>query len=292
MFRRAVCYCFLFLISNCKGDDSSKNGRQDISRSENLRCVKYNHVLPSGQCIEFFNNTYVVGTREDIIKKERLFSRIIRQVLPFYSYFLKQGRQNDITGYGKCGKNEEGRKIIQSTYFPSTTELLECGQKNVIKEVMCRHWIPGCLTNNETHHRKESPMCRETCEKLVKNTPCDKILKSLAEIRKLLSICPDFLSTLAVSKRVAELESCEDLRWKNTSVIESCQAVTSKDASVKKCSTHCYHGNGLFYNGNENITVTSKRCLPWNINPYLNKELYPTLKENHCRNPQGYRLKP
>ncbi|XP_057290986.1 uncharacterized protein LOC130613676 isoform X3 [Hydractinia symbiolongicarpus] len=207
MFRRAVCYCFLFLISNCKGDDSSKNGRQDISRSENLRCVKYNHVLPSGQCIEFFNNTYVVGTREDIIKKERLFSRIIRQVLPFYSYFLKQGRQNDITGYGKCGKNEEGRKIIQSTYFPSTTELLECGQKNVIKEVMCRHWIP-------------------------------------------------------------------------------------EDASVKKCSTHCYHGNGLFYNGNENITVTSKRCLPWNINPYLNKELYPTLKENHCRNPQGYRLKP
>lgn len=135
-------------------------------------------------------------------------------------------------------------------------------------------------------------MCRETCQKLVKNTPCDKILKFLAEIRKLLSICPDFLSTLAVSKRVSELQSCEDLPRKNASVIESCQAVTSKDGSVEKYSTHCYHGNGLFYNGNENITVTSKKCLPWNINPYFNKEFYPTLKDNHCRNPQDYRLKP
>lgn len=65
-----------------------------------------------------------------------------------------------------------------------------------------------------------------------------------------------------------------------------------EDGSVEKYSTHCYHGNGLFYNGNENITVTSKKCLPWNINPYFNKEFYPTLKDNHCRNPQDYRLKP
>ncbi|XP_057290973.1 uncharacterized protein LOC130613669 isoform X2 [Hydractinia symbiolongicarpus] len=266
--------------------------RQDVSRSANLRCVEYNHVLPSGGCIEFFNNTYVAGTREEIITKEDLFVGLFREGLPVYDFFFKQGRQNDITRYGKCGRTAKARKVIQSTYFPSTKELLECGQKKVFRELTCRHWIPVCVTHNETHRRKRSPMCRETCEKLVKNTPCEKVLNFFAEIRKLFSICPDFISTLAVSKHILDIESCEDLRWKNTSVIESCQAVTSNDVSVKKYSTYCYHGNGLFYNGNEDIPVTSKKCLPWNINPYLNKELYPTLKENHCRNPQGFRLKP
>ena len=54
----------------------------------------------------------------------------------------------------------------------------------------------------------------------------------------------------------------------------------------------CYEGIGLRYNGSADISVNGSNCLPWNLNPYLNVEVYPNLIKNFCRNPQGYGKKP
>ena len=54
----------------------------------------------------------------------------------------------------------------------------------------------------------------------------------------------------------------------------------------------CYEGVGLRYNGSVNVTVNGNKCLPWNLNPYLNADVYPELLNKFCRNPQGYGKKP
>ena len=59
-----------------------------------------------------------------------------------------------------------------------------------------------------------------------------------------------------------------------------------------KYTVNCYQGVGLRYNGSVNISTNGTKCLHWNLNPYLNVEMYPDLISNLCRNPQGYGKKP
>ena len=54
----------------------------------------------------------------------------------------------------------------------------------------------------------------------------------------------------------------------------------------------CYEGVGLRYNGSLDVAVNGTKDLPWNLNPYLNVEVYPDLLNNFCRNPQVYGERP
>lgn len=54
----------------------------------------------------------------------------------------------------------------------------------------------------------------------------------------------------------------------------------------------CYNGVGSNYNGTVKITSSGLPCVPWNKNPYLLSNIYPSLKNNYCRNPQGYGTSP
>lgn len=193
------------------------------------RCVKYSHVVSSGLCFGFLNNTYIALTREEIIERENLINGIFREFFPMYKYFMKHGKHHPLSQlvYAQCGNNEKAREIVQSLNFPSVKEILECRRLKISNEVMCRIWIPACLTNNVTHHRKESPLCRQTCEMLRKDTPCYKPSKMFTEATKVISICPNFVSNLGITRVIFDLKSCEYLPWKNESVLESCQAISS-----------------------------------------------------------------
>lgn len=41
-----------------------------------------------------------------------------------------------------------------------------------------------------------------------------------------------------------------------------------------------------------NITISGKSCVEWSKISYLNNDVFPTLKKNYCRNPEGYGSKP
>ena len=38
--------------------------------------------------------------------------------------------------------------------------------------------------------------------------------------------------------------------------------------------------------------MSGKQCANWRSNPYLDKMVFPELRKNYCRNPQGYADKP
>ena len=54
----------------------------------------------------------------------------------------------------------------------------------------------------------------------------------------------------------------------------------------------CYNGKGEKYRGKIKNTVSGKQCANWRSNPYLDKMVFPELRKNYCRNPQGYADKP
>ncbi|XP_057302000.1 plasminogen-like [Hydractinia symbiolongicarpus] len=80
--------------------------------------------------------------------------------------------------------------------------------------------------------------------------------------------------------------------WEYCDVPKCTQNDMKGKKSEKDLSITCYNGDGILYNGTVNITSTGKTCLPWNINPFLSSPVYSKLKNNYCRNPQGYATAP
>ena len=256
----------------------------DGEEEEATRCVSYKSVVPSGICLQYFDNANISQSRIQLTKIDKYVGRIYMLIDNLLLNPVGSVKGNDVSSWvseklsSSCSNVSKIYELKQRfNQVPNMNDIRECLHGN--GWFYCHIYHPKCTTS--TYGKpKTSPVCRESCENIWKTPKCS-FVRDLYE--KIKDVC-----VVPYSDHIDDLFNCEKLPSLDMKHIEKCQLRNITDAPF---TSSCYHGNGFNYNGAEN-TAGGQVCAMWSSDPYLNPEVYPSLIKNYCRNPQGYAEKP
>ncbi|XP_057302343.1 muscle, skeletal receptor tyrosine protein kinase-like isoform X2 [Hydractinia symbiolongicarpus] len=256
------------------------------------RCISYKKVLPNGICIDELKKYRVAQTSI----KARSVNNRGKWVKAFLS-FVENKPFTKVQLYGKRLFQEyfTRNRFLNCTDNPKLKRFLQHVKTNLFKKIsircvssirrlLCHLLHPVCF-KSEDGNIILSPPCRRLCTE----SDCENFGKTwLYNITlQLHKLCPNRIRD---PSKEQHLYSCTQFPMADIKNIEKCQ--NKVETKNKHFSELCYDGKNTSYNGTVNITSTGKACLPWNINPFLSSPVYSNLKNNYCRNPQGYATSP
>ena len=145
----------------------------------------------------------------------------------------------------------------------------------------CAFSYPICVIDKDGNTLASLP-CASELQKLKKKSLIKAIfVDNYANISR---ICPQY-----ATKQLDYLFSGSNLQERDIHHMEKCQQYVPPSTRRNNITqTNCYLDQGIDYNGTLSVGSNKKSCIPWKEVPGLNSSIYEELKENYCRNPQGY----
>ena len=255
----------------------------------NGACVEYNRILPAGACLNYMKNAKVLVNLKELDKLNGLLANFYEVYLPSFLNIMSVKSREEIkvlirnalikfTCLGKVAASRELVNILVDS-VPSYNELVEI--LPIAKWLVCYMQYPICFD----------------IEPIEISLPCryehDLVLTKLSIVRnvihqwnELLNFCPE-MNTIANNF----IFKTGDFSRSDIHYIERCQKYT-KSTDEKECTTDCYDGVGLKYNGSVAVDRHGRNCIAWKLIPALRSNIYSSLISNYCRNPQGYGKSP
>ncbi|XP_057302395.1 uncharacterized protein LOC130636628 isoform X2 [Hydractinia symbiolongicarpus] len=222
------------------------------------RCISYKEVLPNGVCINELKNYKIFQSPLQAKRSNRN-----AQWVKVFLLLMENKTREQVLLYGT--------RILHE-FFSRT------------RRSICHIMHPVCFKSEENGRIISSPPCRRLCTE----SDCENIIKTwIYNITlQMHKRCPNRIRD---PRKHRDRYTCAQFPVADMKHVERCQSIIKRK---EKHSEICYNGDGTSYNGTVNITSTGKACLPWNINPFLSSPVYSNLKNNYCRNPQGYATAP
>ena len=256
----------------------------------NGSCAPYNSVLPSGMCLEYMKDAYVLFNVTDARKTDSRDTTLFVILIPSFLRLIASTSENkfkrhvydsliNLTCFGKSDTLRRVAKELADN-IPSYDVLQHLF--DLWKWFVCHVNFPVCINNDKD---KISLPCKHEYDIALMR---HKITRIFVNHRyEMAKDCSQwFKSDPAVFQRRYALTS--DIRH-----IEKCQKYINISASTQQPYTSgCYNDIGLTYNGTVKLAENGNTCILWNSIPALRSNIYSNLIKNYCRNPQGYGERP
>ena len=253
-------------------------------------CAPYNSVLPSGVCLEYMKDAYVLFNVADALKLDLkqttwitiIFPSILRLVASTSENELKRHVYGSLINFTCFGKSDTLRRLAKeiTDNIPSYDVLQDMIE--LWKWFACHVAFPVCINNDKD---KTSLPCKHEYDKALMRLKIARIF--VTHCYEMAKDCPKwFKSNPTIFQRRYVLTS-------NIRHIEKCHKYINISSSTQQPYTSdCYNDTGLAYNGTLNLAENGNTCILWNSIPALRSKIYSNLIKNYCRNPQGYGERP
>ena len=284
----------LFLISTYTLLVRQTSPQQLPSYINEGTCVSYTQKFPAGACAKYLSNsTVLVDRRDNPYTLDAKLKVLFRVMFPNFLRLMLEEHDVDVVKQhvfsssmtffcGKSGGNiPELAKLLTMLLdeWPAHTKLHDTIP--FVEWYICHAAYPHCVHRyGATTHV---------------SFPCASELRKLREIplfAKLIDVLPVIMKFCWTSDEhnwVTQNTKTIHLKEPDIRFIENCQKHEEVDTQT---TDQCYTNNGVNYNGTRNISYYGKSCIAWRYVVPGHVNSYNDLKDNHCRNPQGYGTQP